>query len=109
MDVFHAETQQGEQHDDCFLFVSRDVVGDGQFVDVVQGEHFLQFQGDELAEVFVFVSVLGNMLEYRIAGRVGREHTVTVVCSQKGRHDTVGGEENGAVEGVEFLRQSWHW
>ena len=47
MDVLHPEKQQCQQHDDRFLLVPGDIVGDGQLVDIVEAEHFLQFQGDD--------------------------------------------------------------
>ena len=40
--MFHAQAQQGQQDDDRLLFVPGNVVHNGEFVDVVQLEDFLQ-------------------------------------------------------------------
>ena len=53
MDVFDAEIEEGEEHDDGFLLIPSDVVGDGQLVDVFESEHFLEFEGDERERVAV--------------------------------------------------------
>ena len=47
MNVLHAQTQQGKQHNHRLLFVPRDIIGNRQFVDVVQLEDFLQLQGND--------------------------------------------------------------
>ena len=44
MDVLDAEMQQRQKHDDRFLCVPGDVVGNGQLVDVGKPKGFLQFQ-----------------------------------------------------------------
>ena len=41
-----AEEQQGQQHGHRFLLVPGDVVRDGQLIDVIQSECFLEFKGD---------------------------------------------------------------
>ena len=41
---FDAEMQQRQKHDDRFLFVPGDVVGNGQLVDVGKPQRFLRFQ-----------------------------------------------------------------
>ena len=45
--MLYAQTQQGQQDNDGFLLVPGNVVHDGQFVDIIQLENFLQFQGND--------------------------------------------------------------
>lgn len=47
VDMLYAQTQQGQQDNDGFLLVPGNVVHDGQFVDIIQLENFLQFQGND--------------------------------------------------------------
>ena len=41
------QAQQGQQYNNGFLLVPGNVVHDGQFVDIIQLENFLQFQGND--------------------------------------------------------------
>ena len=47
VDMLHTQAQEGQQDDDRLLFVPGNVVHDGEFVDVVQLEDFLQLQGND--------------------------------------------------------------
>ena len=47
MDIFHAQVQEGQQHDDSLLLIPGNVVGDGQLVDVRKTEDLLQLQSDD--------------------------------------------------------------
>ena len=57
----------------------------------------------DLGEVLATLLVCGNMLPAGITRGIGREHTVLVVGIGQGRHDAVGGEDDGTVEMGEFF------
>ena len=56
---------------------------------------------DNLRKVFVFTRLSGDMLAARIACRACGIHAVNIAVL--GRDDTVGGHENGAIEGIKLL------
>ena len=47
MDILHAKIQKRQQNDDSLLLIPRNVVGDGQVVDIVQTENFLELQSND--------------------------------------------------------------
>src|SRR5574344_2269978 len=47
MDILHAKRQKRQQNDDSLLLIPRNVVGDGQVVDIVQTENFLELQSND--------------------------------------------------------------
>lgn len=89
MNVLHAQTQQGKQYNHRLLFVPRDIIGNRQFVDIVQLEDFFQLQGDNGKRITVvalagiehtripFISPKGNLLYLYFAHPAVR---ITVSC-----------------------------
>ena len=60
-------------------------------------------QGDHLAEVLMTISVLLDVLAAGVTCRIGSKHAAEVGVARRGRHDTVGGEDDRAIERLELL------
>lgn len=58
---------------------------------------------DNFGEIFMTIGVGHDVFPTGIAGGIGGEHAILVGGVGEGRHDAVGGEENGAVEGGELF------
>ena len=80
MDVFHTQIQKAQQNDDCFLFIPRDVVDDGQVVDILQTEYFLQFQGNDRQRIGV-VALTGIQYAGDAANIAQRQFGVFILCT----------------------------
>jgi hypothetical protein len=79
-----------ETTDDAAVFDgARGLAGEGHF--------------DDFGEIFMTIGVGHDVFPTGIAGGIGGEHAILVGGVGEGRHDAVGGEENGAIEGGELF------
>ena len=88
MNVLYAQMQQCQQDDDRFLLIPRNVVDNGQFVDVLQSEHLLQLERDDRQRVAVVA--LSGIEHTRNASDVSQIQLVVFVFGASGcQNDTI--------------------
>ena len=88
MDVFDAQVEEGQKNDDGLLLIPGNVVDDGQVVDIVQAEDFLEFEGDEGQGVGV-VALAGVKNSGNAAYISEIQLVVLVLCAAGGQDDDV--------------------
>ncbi|GFI37989.1 hypothetical protein IMSAGC015_02178 [Lachnospiraceae bacterium] len=85
MDILHAKIQKRQQNDDSLLLIPRNVVGDGQVVDIVQTENFLELQSNDSQRIRIVA--LPGVQNTRNAVDVAQRQFVVLVFRASGCQD----------------------